>query len=210
MASLGGALLIFLLAAGHVGNEWDQRTIKTLLCQNGTRWQVLAAKAASIWIAAIVILLGDWVVLAAASPILKAAYPLPGPGLSWGQAWSAVAADAARAPLIIAVFAILGVAAGLIMRNTLAAFSVAGGITLASLAAAGNLAAVAPWTLTYWVSGWMQFRSHGYVIYHFWVDGYQTSVHPPSALTGLAGLLAVIILATVVAHATFRRSDITA
>ena len=37
MASLGGALLIFLLAAGHVGDEWDHRTIKTLLCQEGRR-----------------------------------------------------------------------------------------------------------------------------------------------------------------------------
>ena len=56
----------------------------------------------------------------------------------------------------------------------------------------------------------MQFRSHGYVIYHFWVDGYPASVHPPGVLTGLAGLLAVIILAIVVAHVTSRRTDITA
>jgi hypothetical protein len=38
-------------------------------------------------------------------PTPRAAYPLPGPGLSWSGAWSAVAADAARAPLIMAVFA---------------------------------------------------------------------------------------------------------
>lgn len=210
MASLGGALLVFLLAAGHVGSEWDRRTIKTLLYQNGVRWQVFAAKAASTWITAMVILIADWIVLAAASPILKAAYPLSGRGLSWGQAWSAVAADAARAPLIVAVFAIFGVAAGLVMRNTLAAFALAGGFVVTSLAAAGNLAAVAPWTLAYWVSGWMRFQSHGYVIYHFWVDGYPTSVRPPSVLTGLVGLAAVSILVTAVAHTTFRRSDVTA
>lgn len=208
MASLAGALLIFLLAAAQVGNEWDHRTIKVLLSQNGTRWKVLAAKAASIWMAAVAILVADWAVLAAASAIFKAAYPLSVPGLSWAQAWTAIAADAARAPLVIAVFAILGTAAAVIMRNTLAAFALAGGLTVASLAAAGNLVSVAPWTLAYWVSGWMQFRSHGYVIYHFWVDGYPTAVHPPGALTGFLGLATTIIIAATAATVIFSRSDI--
>ena len=79
----------------------------------------------------------------------------------------------------------------------------------ASLTAAGNLPAVAPWTLTYWVSGWMQFRSHGYVIYHFWVDGFPASVGTPSVLTGLAGLIGVIALAAAIAIVVFRHADIT-
>jgi hypothetical protein len=54
----------------------------------------------------------------------------------------------------------------------------------------GNLPVVAPWTLVYWVSGWMQFRSHGYVMYHFWIDGFPASVHTPGVLTGLIGLIA--------------------
>ena len=108
MASLPGALLILLLAAGHVANEWNGRTMKTVLTQEGRRWRVLAAKAASLWLAAMAIVAVDWIALALLSPILKAAYPLGHPGLSWSAAWWAVAADATRAPLVIAVFATLG------------------------------------------------------------------------------------------------------
>jgi len=208
MASLGGALLILLLAAGHVANEWDRRTIKTLLCQNGGRWRILTAKVTSLWIAAVAILILDWLILAAASPLLKAAYPLSGPGLSWSGAWSTVAADAARAPLVIAVFAILGVAASVIVRNALGAFALAAGVLIASLSAAANFSAIAPWTLTYWVSGWMQFRSHGYVIYHFWVDGFPVPVHSPGALTGLIGLLGVVAVVLGGGLLVFRRADI--
>jgi ABC-type transport system involved in multi-copper enzyme maturation permease subunit len=209
MASLGGALLVFMLAASHLGNEWDRRTIKTLLCQTGTRWKVVAAKAASVWIVAMAITGLDWAALAAISPLLKAAYPLPGPGLSWAGAWTAIAADIARTPLILAVFTLLGITAAVVVRNALGAFALAAGTLLASLAAAGNLAAIAPWTLAYWVSGWMQFRSHGYVIYHFWVDGYPHGVSTPTVLAGIAGLGAVTLLGAAASTAVFRRTEIT-
>jgi ABC-type transport system involved in multi-copper enzyme maturation permease subunit len=112
--------------------------------------------------------------------------------------------------LVIAVFALLGVTAAVIARNALTAFALAGGVLLASLTAAGNLAALAPWTPAYWVSGWMQFRSHGYVIYHFWVDAFPASVQSPSALGGFIGLVGLTAAAAVTAVAVFRRSDITA
>lgn len=209
MASLPGALLILVLAAGHVANEWNDRTIKVLLCQEGRRWRIFAAKLVSTWVVAMTILILDWMALAAVSPILKASYPLAAPGLSWSAAWTSVAADAARAPLVIAVFAFLGVSASLIVRNALGAFAGAGSLLIASLAAAGNFAAVAPWTLAYWVSGWMQFRSHGYVIYHFWVDGFPDSARGPGALTGFIGLLGVVVAAAITGLAVFRHADVT-
>ncbi len=209
MASLPGALLIVLLAAGHVGNEWNGRTIKTVLCQEGRRWRVLAAKVASLWVAATAIVAADWVVLGAVSPILKAAYPLGGAGLSWSSAWSAVAADAARTPLIIAVFSCFGLAAAVIVRNALGAFALAGAVILTSLMVAGNFSAVAPWTLTWWVAGWMQFRPHGYVIYHFWVDGFPAGLHNPGALVGLVGLVGVAAGAALAAVTVFGHIDIT-
>jgi ABC-type transport system involved in multi-copper enzyme maturation permease subunit len=199
----------FLLAAGHVAGEWNGRTIKVVLCQEGRRWRVLAAKLVSLWVVAMAIFVADWVALAAASPILKSAYPLGGGGMSWSAAWSAVAADAARAPLVMAVFCLLGVAAAVVVRNALGAFVAGAGIVVASVAAAGNFAAVAPWTLAYWVSGWMQFRSHGYVIYHFWVDGFPGSVAAPGALAGFAGLAALILGLGAIAVVIFRRAEIT-
>jgi ABC-type transport system involved in multi-copper enzyme maturation permease subunit len=209
MASLGGALLIILLATSHLGNEWDRRTLKTLLTQTGTRWKVLAAKTASIWIAAIAVTAIDWATLAAVSPLLKSAYPLPGPGLSWSDAWSAVAAESARAPLVLAIYALLGLAAAVLVRGALGAFALAAGLLVASLAAAGNVAAIAPWTPAYWVSGWMGFHSHGYVIYHFWVDGFPAGVTPPTVLAGVVGLGGLTLLVTLISTVVFGRTDIT-
>jgi len=208
MASLPGALLVLLLAAGHVANEWNGRTMKTVLTQEGRRWRVLAAKAASLWIVAMAMLAVDWIALALLSPILKAAYPLGHPGSSWSAAWSAVAVDAARAPLVIATFVALGVAAAVVVRNTIGAFAVASGILVASITGAGNLAAVAPWTLAWWVSGWMRFRSHGYVIYHFWVDAFPGHASPPGYISGLLGLAGAIVVLAVVAVGVFRRANI--
>jgi ABC-type transport system involved in multi-copper enzyme maturation permease subunit len=210
MASLPGALLVFLLAAAHVGNEWNGRTIKAVLCQEGRRGRVLSAKFASLWAVALALAALDWACLAALSPILKAAYPLGGPGLSWSSAWSAVAADAARTPLVLAVFCVLGLTAGVVVRNALGAFVVAGGAVLSSLVVAGNFSAVAPRTIAWWVAGWMQFRPHGFVIYHFWVDGFPAGLHPPGAVTGFIGLAGVTAVAALAAVGVFRRIDITA
>ena len=208
MASLPGALLILLLAAGHVASEWNGRTIKTVLTQEGRRWRVMAAKTASLWLVAMAVLVVDWVALALLSPVLKAAYPLGLHGLAWSAAWSAVAADAARAPLVIAAFVALGVAAAVVVRNTIGAFAVAAGTLVVSVAGAGNLAAVAPWTLAWWVSGWMRFGSHGYVIYHFWVDAFPGHASPPGYVSGLLGLAGVIVVLAVVALGVFRRVNV--
>jgi len=79
MASLPGALALALLAGGHVGGEWSQRTLKNLLTQHGRRWQVLAAKLASLWLAGVGLVAACWAALAVAGPILVRVNHLPGP-----------------------------------------------------------------------------------------------------------------------------------
>ena len=203
-----GRLLILLLAAGHMANEWNGRTMKVVLTQEGRGWRVIAAKAASLWIVAIGVLVVDWVALALFSPILKAAYPLGTRGLSWSAAWTAVAADAARAPLVLAAFTVLGVTAAVLIRNTIGAFAAALGILVVSLAAAGNLAAVAPWTITWWVSGWMQFRSHGYVVYHYWVDSFPGNAGSPGFVAGTLGVIGSTVVLGAIAVGIFRRAEV--
>lgn len=208
MASLPGALLILLLAGGHVGNEWNGKTIKCLLCQEGRRWRILAAKVVTLWSAGLALLAVDWAVLAALSPLWKATYPLSDPGLSWSGAWTAMAADVARAPLVIAVFAVLGVVAAVIVRNGLGAFVLGAAALVASLMAAG-FSAASPWTLTWWVSGWMRFHSRGFVVYHFWLDAFPSGGHP-AYVTGILGLVGAIVVMATAAFAVFQRADITA
>jgi ABC-type transport system involved in multi-copper enzyme maturation permease subunit len=207
MASLPGAILILLLAAGHVGNEWNGRTITAVLTQEGHRSRLLAAKAVTLWVAALGIVLVDWAALAGFSLVLKAAYHLPGGSIPWPAAWSAVAHDAARAPLVLAVFVIIGVAAAVLVRNTLGGFLLAGGAVIASMVAAG-FSGISRLTLAYWVSGWMQFQPRAYVVYHFWSDRYPSGVSPPGQLRGLLGLAAVIVVGATLAVTTLKRVDI--
>ena len=108
----------------------------------------------------------------------------------------------------IAVFATLGVTTAVVVRNTIGAFAISSGILVASITCAGNLAAVAPWTLAWWVSGWMRFRSHGYVIYHFWVDAFPGHAGYPGYVSGLLGVAGSIVVLAVVAVSVFRRLNI--
>ena len=113
-------------------------------------------------------------------------------------------------PLILGVWTVLGVTAAVIMRNALGVAAVAGGVLLASLTRGRQPrsgGAVDPRLLGF---GLDAFRPHGYVIYHFWVDGFPKSVHSPGALTGLIGLMAVVALAAAASVAVFRRADIKA
>ena len=158
MASLGGALLIFLLAAGHVGDEMDLSDHQDPAVPGGQagagagrqgRQRVDAGSA--IWVV-------DWIVLRGQPEHRKPPIRCPAqaclgprPGRPSPPTWPGP-------PLILGVWTVLGVGAAVIVRNALGAFAVCGAVLLASLMAAGNFAAVAPWTLAWWVSGWMPFR----------------------------------------------------
>jgi hypothetical protein len=64
LASVPGLLLIAMIAGGHWGGEWGSKTIRRLLCREGRRGRVLAAKWLSIWAAGAISLLACWLVLA--------------------------------------------------------------------------------------------------------------------------------------------------
>lgn len=51
MASSLGALVILLLAGGHTGAEWTQRTIKDVLARDPRRYRFVLLKIASLWAA---------------------------------------------------------------------------------------------------------------------------------------------------------------
>jgi hypothetical protein len=89
LASLPGTLAMALLAGAHVGGEWSGRTMKSLLTQHGRRWQVLAAKLVSLWLAGAGLMAVCWAALAIAGPALSRLNHLPNPHQTIGQgpAW---------------------------------------------------------------------------------------------------------------------------
>jgi ABC-type transport system involved in multi-copper enzyme maturation permease subunit len=206
-ASLLGALVVPLLASGHVGSEWTGRTLKAVLAQDGRRGRLLAAKAVSLWLAAIALLAVTGALLALLSPVHAALFPLRAAPLTVHLSITTVLAQAGRALLVLAVFAVLGVLAAVFTRGALGSFLLVVAFITAWLVTA-RLPHLAPGTLAYWVTGWMGFRESS-LTPRLWVDVFPSGTPAPSHTTGLVGLTAVLAISAVVAWAWFVRSDVT-
>lgn len=211
MASLPGALVIALLAGGHVGGEWSGRTIKNLLVQHGRRWQVLVTKLVSLWLAGIGVLLACWAALAVTGPLIIRLNHLPAARVSTADALSRAGSQAGRALLVIAAFAAIGVLAAVLTRSSIGTAATAGGAVIAMLLFT-TIPGLANWTPAIWVQGWMGFpaglASVTSLPANFWSRFISASGAAPGQLTGLAGVTGLLIACMVIAGSVFRRADV--
>jgi len=212
MASLPGALGIALLAGGHAGGEWSGRTLKNLLVQHGRRWQALGAKLASLWIAGVALIAACWAALAVAGPVLVRANHLPDPHQSLGAALTWAGSQVGRSLLVVAVFAMVGLVAAVLTRNTIGTMAATAGAFVTMLAVAA-LPGGGAWTPATWVQGWMGFAvGEGSITAlpsNFWSRFIDASGAPPGHLLGLAGLTAMLVGCGAVALVAFQRGDVT-
>ena len=210
MASLPGALALALLAGAHIGGEWSGRTMKNLLAQQGRRWRVLAAKLVSLWLAGIGLIAVCWAALAAAGPVLVRVDHLPAPHESAAHALSLAGSQAARALLVLAAFAGIGLLAAVATRGTIGTTAATAGAVIAMLIAT-SLPALGRWTPATWVQAWMGFPAGQASVTslptNFWSRFISAGGAPGhvAGLVGVAGLLAVCLAA---AAALFRGQDI--
>jgi hypothetical protein len=212
MASLPGALGIALLAGGHAGGEWSGRTLKNLLVQHGRRWQALAAKLVSLWIAGVALIAACWTALAVAGPVLVRANRLPDPHQSLGTAATWAGSQVGRALLVVAVFAMVGLLAAVLTRNTIGTMAATAGAFVVMLAVAA-LPGGGAWTPATWVQGWMGFPAGVDSITelpsNFWSRFIDSAGVPPGHLLGFIGLAAVLVGCGAVALVAFQRGDVT-
>src|SRR5215467_3588782 len=210
IASLPGALAMALLAGAHIGGEWSGRTMKSLLTQHGRRWQVLAAKLVSLWLAGIGLIAACWAALALAGPVLARLNHLPGPDQTVAHGLSLSGSQVARALLVLAVFAVIGLLAAVITRGAVGTIAATAGAILAMLAVAA-LPGAGRWTPATWVASWMGFPAGlGSVTAlpaNFWSRFLGTGA-PPGQVAGFAGLAGLVMAGLAVAAAIFRRADI--
>jgi ABC-type transport system involved in multi-copper enzyme maturation permease subunit len=210
MASLPGALALALLAGAHIGGEWSGRTMKNLLAQQGRRWRVLAAKLVSLWLAGIGLIAVCWVALAAAGPVLVRVDHLPATHESAAHALSLAGSQAARALLVLAAFAGIGLLAAVATRGTIGTTAATAGAVIAMLIAT-SLPALGRWTPATWVQAWMGFPAGQASVTslptNFWSRFISAGGAPGhmAGLVGMAGLLGVCLAA---AAALFRGQDI--
>jgi hypothetical protein len=211
MASLPGALAMALLAGAHLGGEWSGRTMKSLLTHHGRRWQVLAAKLVSLWLAGVALMAACWAVLALAGPVVARLNHLPDAQQTIGHGLALAGSQAARALLVLAAFAVIGLLAAVITRSTIGTTATVAGAVIAMLAVA-TLPAAGRWTPATWVQGWMGFpaglASVTALPSNFWSRFIGTGGAPPGHLYGLTGLVALIVIGLAVAERIFRRADI--
>jgi ABC-type transport system involved in multi-copper enzyme maturation permease subunit len=211
MASLPGALALALLAGGHIGGEWSGRTMKTLLTQHGRRWQVLGAKLVSLWLAGIGLIAACWAALAAAGPILTRVDHLPAAHQGAGPALALAGSQVARALLVLAAFAAIGLLAAVVTRNTIGTTATTAGVFVAMLVIA-TLPGLGRWTPATWMQGWMGFpvgiASITALPSNFWSRFISAGGSAPSQLLGLVGLCALLLACGAVSARIFQRADI--
>jgi ABC-type transport system involved in multi-copper enzyme maturation permease subunit len=210
MASLPGALALALLAGAHIGGEWSGRTLKGLLTQQGQRWRVLAAKLVSLWLAGAGLTAVCWMALAAAGPALMHTDHLPASHASAVHGLSLAGSQVARALLVLAAFAVIGLLAAVLTRSTIGTTAAAAGAVVAMLVAAA-LPAIGRWTPATWVQAWMGFPAGQASITslptNFW-SRFISASGAPGHLTGLVGLAGLLAVCSAAAAAAFRRQDI--
>jgi ABC-type transport system involved in multi-copper enzyme maturation permease subunit len=211
MASLPGALVLALLAGGHIGGEWSGRTLKNVLTQCGHRWRVLAAKLVSLWLAGIGVAAACWAALAVAGPVLTRAYHLPNPHESLSDAGTWAGSQAGRSLLVLAAFAAIGLLAAVVTRSTIGTTATSAAVTISMLVTAA-VPSIGRWTPATWVQGWMGFavgqRSITALPDNFWSRFLSPSGSPPGQLLGLTGLAATLVVCAAAAVLMFRRADV--
>jgi ABC-type transport system involved in multi-copper enzyme maturation permease subunit len=211
MASLPGALGLALLAGGHAGGEWSGRTLKNLLTQHGRRWRVLGAKLASLWLAGVGLVAACWAALAVAGPILIRVNRLPNPHQSLTEAARWAGSQVGRSLLVLAVFAMVGLLAAVLTRNTIGAMAATAGAFMTMLVVAA-LPSGGKWTPATWVQGWMGFpvgqRSITDLPSNFWSRFINAGGVPPGHLLGLTGLAATLVACAALALLVFQRGDV--
>ena len=210
IASLPGALAMALLAGAHAGGEWSGRTIKSLLVQHGRRRQVLAAKVVSLWLAGLGLIAVCWAALALAGLVLARAGHLPAPHQPLTRQLGLAGDQVARALLVLALFAVIGLLAAVVTRGTIGTVAAAAGTVIAMLAAAA-LPGAAAWTPATWVASWMRFPAGlGSVTVlpgNFW-SRFLGSGAPPGQAAGFAGLACLVAAGLAVAERIFSHADI--
>ena len=143
LASLPGLLLIAMVAGGHWGGEWGSRTIRQLLCREGRRGRVLAAKWLSIWIAGVLTLLACSRVLAGGRPRHRGrGGPARRPRRTVGRP-GLVPVRGRAGRLVLGLFAAIGTAAGTVGRGQLATTALTAGLICWRCWSPGSLASAA-------------------------------------------------------------------
>lgn len=207
LTSMLGFLLVMLLSAGHIGGEWTNRTIRTVLTGQPSRLRAIAVKAASVWLASLTLLVVVWLELIGFAWYYHANQPIPVTAGAPVIPTIGGVVVVGKAALVLAVYALVGTSLAVISRGVL-------GSLISGLSAGfgfltfGYYVHNLSWlSFTRWVTAYMGSASPRMIGTNaYWVTGAQFGVKP--VMDGLVGLLVVGVLCSSVGWFAFRRSDV--
>jgi hypothetical protein len=210
MASLLGLAVVAGLAAVLVANEWGQGTARVILARRPSRWRYGLTKTAAVWSAAVALLVVEWLLLAAAGPVLSRVYHVA-PASDALNPRHFACIQFVRALLPLGVFAAVSTAFGLLLRSPLASFIATMLVGLAAVASSAVRSALS-FSPGYWLGSWMQFDPRGTWRDHLWPSSFPLGGGldpvPQDPGLGFAGLSVSIAVVLAVGLTWFRRRDL--
>ncbi len=200
-ASLPGAIALMTVAAAFVAGDWDRGTMAVILARNPDRPHYVLTKYVVLLAGGLALLLGLWLTLVTLTPLLNALYQPQRIPSGFSSAVFSMN-QVARSILVIAAYAGIGTASGILIRSSLASL----GANLAFVGFGIGLSRIWPVSFGSWVAEWMGFDREAFGGIHLW------PVH--DAGTGIlesaipvAGLIACVLL-PLVAIWVLGRSDV--
>lgn len=208
MASLLGFLLVVILAAGHIGGEWSERTLRTMLIRQPNRWKVLGIKVLSLWLASVAVLAFTWAVLACVALYYHVAKPLDPTGMAgFGATNGPVIVG--RCLLVLAVYSLVAAALATIGRGVIG--TLIGGVAIGagSLMAGYDFAAASQHEFVFWVTGFMGYLDPRMIgTGTFWLTTFKVYPQVPTFDGGLLGLAVSAVVCAALGIARFVRSEV--
>lgn len=209
MASMLGFMLVMILAAGHVGGEWAERTLRTMLIRQPKRWRILAVKSLSLWLTSVAILATVWAVLAVASAYYHWEKPLDPVGIAGLSATNGLII-LGRCLVVLAVYSLVGTALATLGRGVIG--TLIGGVAVGagSLMAGYDFATASQHEFVFWVTGFMGSLDPRMIgTDEFWLTTFKAYSAVPTLDGGLLGLAVLAALAAGIAIARFCGTEVT-
>lgn len=209
MASWLGIISVAMIASAHITSEWQNGTARVLLSGRESPFGFLMTKMMTVFVAALLLLAGLALTLAAISPLLRALYPVAplDPAFDVGN-FSGTRSASTLA--VLAFVSCLTTAVAMIVRHSLAVIGVTVALNLGAtyMATWGSLV---NWTPTFWVASAMGFDASGRLRDHVWPTTFPIGGDEPLAYQPVAGFLGMFILATTalaVAYFWLQRAEV--
>lgn len=168
MASLGGFVLILVIAALGVTAEWDDGTAKLWFSRVPRRTVFALTKGLAIAVFSFAVWLASWLTVWLVSLLANRWWLVP-------TQWSASEVTTYAVPRIqtglVVILAYVGIAVGLslVLRTPVVVAATGLGVA-AAMSVIGSLETVKPWLPTGWIAGMMDFHRAPHELDHFWVD----------------------------------------